>query len=221
MSCSSALNAEIREYERTSTTVLNALLIPVIAGYLDKLARRMRAEHCNPRLLLVQSNGGVCSTETAAQEPVRLLLSGPSGGSAACALLGQVLGEANIVGIDMGGTSFDVSVVRDGRVNLVAQGEIDRMPVRLPMVEIRTIGAGGGSIAKVRPGGRLTVGPRERRLAAGPRLLRQWRHRADGHRRQRRARPARRRELPRRRHAARRAPRLAPPSTTTLPARSA
>ena len=74
----------------------------------------MRAEQCNPRLLLVQSNGGVCSAETAAQEPVRLLLSGPSGGSAACALLGQVLGEANIVGIDMGGTSFDVSVVRDG-----------------------------------------------------------------------------------------------------------
>ena len=168
VSCSSALNAEIREYERTSTTVLNALLIPVIAGYLDKLARRMRAEHCNPRLLLVQSNGGVCSTETAAAEPVRLLLSGPSGGSAACALLGQVLGEANIVGIDMGGTSFDVSVVRDGRVNLVAQGEIDRMPVRLPMVEIRTIGAGGGSIAKVRPGGRLTVGPESAGSRPGP-----------------------------------------------------
>ena len=126
----------------------------------------MRAENCTPRLLLVQSNGGVCSTETAAQEPVRLLLSGPSGGSAACALLSQVLGEANIVGVDMGGTSFDVSVVRDGRVNLVTQGEIDKMPVRLPMVEIRTIGAGGGSIATVRAGGRLTVGPRERRLAA-------------------------------------------------------
>ena len=168
VSCSSALNAEIREYERTSTTVLNALLVPVIAGYLDKLARRMRAERCTPRLLLVQSNGGVCGTETAAVEPVRLLLSGPSGGSAACALLGQVLGEANIVGIDMGGTSFDVSVVRDGRVNLVAQGEIDRMPVRLPMVEIRTIGAGGGSIAKVRPGGRLTVGPESAGSRPGP-----------------------------------------------------
>jgi N-methylhydantoinase A/oxoprolinase/acetone carboxylase beta subunit len=158
VSCSSALNAEIREYERTSTTVLNALLMPVIASYLDKLAHRMRAESCTPRLLLVQSNGGACSTETAAQEPVRLLLSGPSGGSAACVLLSQVLGEANIVGVDMGGTSFDVSVVRDGRVNLVTQGEIDDA-VRLPMVEIRTIGAGGGSIATVRAGGRLTVGP--------------------------------------------------------------
>ena len=168
VSCSSALNAEIREYERTSTTVLNALLMPVIASYLDKLAHRMRAENCTPRLLLVQSNGGVCSTETAAQEPVRLLLSGPSGGSAACELLSQVLGEANIVGVDMGGTSFDVSVVRDGRVNLVTQGEIDKMPVRLPMVEIRTIGAGGGSIATVRAGGRLTVGPESAGSRPGP-----------------------------------------------------
>ena len=128
----------------------------------------MRAEGFHPRLLLVQSNGGVCSAETAAQEPVRLLLSGPSGGSAACALLGPLLGEANIVGIDMGGTSFDVSVVREGRVNLVTQGEIDHLPVRLPMVEIRTIGAGGGSIAAVQPGGRLTCRAGERRLAPGP-----------------------------------------------------
>ena len=128
----------------------------------------MRAGNCTPRLLLVQSNGGVCSAETAAQEPVRLLLSGPSGGSAACALLSQVLGEANIVGVDMGGTSFDVSVVRDGRVNLITQGEIDKMPVRLPMVEIRTIGAGGGSIATVRAGGRLTVGPESAGSRPGP-----------------------------------------------------
>jgi N-methylhydantoinase A/oxoprolinase/acetone carboxylase beta subunit len=168
VSPSSTLNAEIREYERTSTTVLNALLIPVVAGYLDKLNRRMHTEGCLPRLLLVQSNGGVCSAATAAREPVRLLLSGPSGGAAACALLSAALGEANAVGVDMGGTSFDVSVVRDGRVNLAAQGEIDRMPVRLPMVEMRTIGAGGGSIAKVRAGGRLTVGPESAGSRPGP-----------------------------------------------------
>jgi N-methylhydantoinase A len=168
VSCSSTLSPEIREYERTSTTILNALLIPIVSGYLDKLAARMRAEGFNPRLLLVQSNGGVCSAETAAQEPVRLLLSGPSGGSAACALLGRLLGEANIVGIDMGGTSFDVSVVREGRINLITQGEIDQMPVRLPMVEIRTIGAGGGSIAAVQPGGRLQVGPESAGSRPGP-----------------------------------------------------
>jgi N-methylhydantoinase A/oxoprolinase/acetone carboxylase beta subunit len=168
VSPSSALNAEIREYERTSTTVLNALLMPVVAGYLDKLERRMRAEDCQPRLLLVQSNGGVCSAATAAREPVRLLLSGPSGGAAACARISTALGEANAVGVDMGGTSFDVSVVRGGRANLVAQGEIDRMPVRLPMVEMRTIGAGGGSLAKVRAGGRLTVGPESAGSRPGP-----------------------------------------------------
>jgi N-methylhydantoinase A len=168
VSPSSALNAEIREYERTSTTVLNALLMPVVAGYLDQLNRRMQAEGCLPRLLLVQSNGGVCSAATAAREPVRLLLSGPSGGAAACALISQSLGEANVVGVDMGGTSFDVSVVRDGRINVIAQGEIDRMPVRLPMVEMRTIGAGGGSIAKVRAGGRLTVGPESAGSHPGP-----------------------------------------------------
>jgi N-methylhydantoinase A len=168
VSPSSALNGEIREYERASTTVLNALLMPVVAGYLDKLQQRMKAEGCLPRLLLVQSNGGVCSAATASREPVRLLLSGPAGGAAACALLGETLAEANVVGIDMGGTSFDVSVVRDGRVNLIAQGEIDRMPVRLPMVEMRTIGAGGGSIAKVRAGGRLTVGPESAGSRPGP-----------------------------------------------------
>jgi N-methylhydantoinase A len=168
VSCSGTLSAEIREYERTSTTVLNAQLIPVIAGYLEQLTARMQAEGFSPRLLLVQSNGGVCSAATAAQEPVRLLLSGPSGGSAACALLSRVLGEENIVGVDMGGTSFDVSVVRNGRVNLITQGEIDRMPVRLPMVEIRTIGAGGGSLAKVQRGGRLTVGPESAGSRPGP-----------------------------------------------------
>jgi N-methylhydantoinase A len=168
VSCSSGLNAEIREYERTSTTVLNALLIPVMAGYIEKLGARLAAAGCRPRLLLVQSNGGVCSAATAVKEPVRLLLSGPSGGSAACALLSRTLGEGNIVGVDMGGTSFDVSVVRGGKVSLITQGEIDRMPVRLPMVEIRTIGAGGGSVAKVRPSGRLTVGPESAGSRPGP-----------------------------------------------------
>ena len=108
-----------------------------------------------------------------------------------------------MVGVDMGGTSFDVSVVRDGRVNLVTQGEIDKMPVRLPMVEIRTIGAGGGSIATVRAGGRLTVGPESAGSRPGPACYGRGGTRADRHRRQPRARPAGRRRLPRRRHAAR------------------
>lgn len=165
---SSEVSPEIREYERTSTTVLNALLMPVVANYIDRLKHRMAAEAFTPRLLLVQSNGGVCSAETAQREPVRLLLSGPAGGTAAAAFLGRQLGEPNLVGIDMGGTSFDVSVVRDGTVGLVAQGEIDTLPVRLPMVEIRTIGAGGGSLARVLPGGRVAVGPESAGAMPGP-----------------------------------------------------
>jgi N-methylhydantoinase A/oxoprolinase/acetone carboxylase beta subunit len=168
ISCSSDLSPEIREYERTSTTVLNALLMPVVAGYIDKLTRRIDAEGFAPHLLLVQSNGGVCSARTAAREPVRLLLSGPSGGSSASMRIGSMLGIDNLVGIDMGGTSFDVSVIRRGMASLIMQGEVDLMPVRLPMVEIRTIGAGGGSLAKVVPGGRLMVGPESAGARPGP-----------------------------------------------------
>lgn len=168
ISCSSGLSPEIREYERTSTTVLNALLMPVVAGYLEKLTQRIKAEGLTPHILLVQSNGGVCSIEVAQREPARLLLSGPSGGSAASARIGGTLGIDNLVGVDMGGTSFDVSVIYDGQASLIMQGEIDLMPVRLPMVEIRTIGAGGGSIAKVVPGGRLMVGPESAGAFPGP-----------------------------------------------------
>ncbi len=168
ISCSSELSPEIREYERTSTTVLNALLMPVVTSYLEKLTQRIKVEGLSPHVLLVQSNGGVCSVEVAQREPARLLLSGPSGGSSAGARIGRSLGIDNLVGVDMGGTSFDVSVIHDGQASLIMQGEIDLMPVRLPMVEIRTIGAGGGSIAKVLPGGRLTVGPDSAGAHPGP-----------------------------------------------------
>ena len=165
---SSEISPEIREYERSSTTVLNALLMPVVRSYLRRLAERLRGENFAPRLLLVQSNGGVCSAEIAGEQPVRLLLSGPSGGALAALRTAEALAMPELVGIDMGGTSFDVSVVLDGSISLITQGEIDRLPVRLPMVEIRTIGAGGGSIAAVDAGGRLTVGPRSAGARPGP-----------------------------------------------------
>ena len=168
VSCSSEVSPEIREYERSSTTVLNALLQPVVRGYLDQLHRRMEAERFKPRLLIVQSNGGVCSPQTAAREPVRLLLSGPSGGAKAALALTQNTGDRFAVGVDMGGTSFDVSVVREGRIEFVTQSEIDRLPVRVPMVEIRTIGAGGGSIARVANGRQVTVGPESAGAWPGP-----------------------------------------------------
>ncbi|MBL8699068.1 MAG: hydantoinase/oxoprolinase family protein [Alphaproteobacteria bacterium] len=168
VSISSAISPEIREYERSSTTVLNALLTPVVKAYLEKLVARMTEARFEPRLLIVQSNGRVCTPETAAQEPVRLLLSGPSGGALAALHLSRALGEPSLVGVDMGGTSYDVSVVREDRIDLVNQGEIDRLPVRVPMVEIRTIGAGGGSIARVDAGRRLAVGPESAGARPGP-----------------------------------------------------
>lgn len=168
VSISAEVSPEIREFERTSTTVLNALLVPIVRSYLDRLQRRLAESGVSARLLLVQSNGGVCSAAIASQQPVRLLLSGPSGGALAAQLASERLGLPNLVGIDMGGTSFDVCVVGDGRVTSMTQGEIDGLPVRLPMVEIRTIGAGGGSIASVLPGERLIVGPESAGARPGP-----------------------------------------------------
>ncbi len=166
VSLSSEISPEIREYERTSTTVLNALLVPVVKAYLDRLEAKLGEGGFHPLVFLVQSNGGVCSLRMAAEQPARLLLSGPSGGTLAAGRLAGLLARPNLVAVDMGGTSYDVSVVQDGRVSVITQGEIDRLPVRLPMVEMRTIGAGGGSIGAVDAGGRLTVGPR----SAGARL---------------------------------------------------
>jgi N-methylhydantoinase A len=168
VSISSEVGAEIREYERTSTTVLNALLVPVVRGYLALLERRMAERGLTARLLLVQSNGGVCSAAVAAAQPVRLLLSGPSGGALAASRTAAGLGLDSVVGMDMGGTSFDVCVVSGGRVTQMMQGEVDGLPVRLPMVEIRTIGSGGGSIAAVDGTGRFAVGPHSAGARPGP-----------------------------------------------------
>ncbi len=168
VSISADVSPEIREYERSSTTVLNALLVPVVRAYLDRLERRIGEDGFSPAIFLVQSNGGVCSLRTAAEQPARLLLSGPSGGVLAAARIAALIGRPDLVAVDMGGTSFDVSVIRGGRGSVVTQGEIDRLPVRLPMVEMRTIGAGGGSIAAVDAGGRLTVGPRSAGATPGP-----------------------------------------------------
>ena len=168
VSLSSDVSPEIREFERASTTVLNALLAPVASDYLARLGARLRDARLSARLYLVQSNGGVTTPSQAARLPVRLLLSGPSGGAMAAADLSGALGRPDLVAVDMGGTSFDVSVVRGGESTVVTEGEIDGLPVRLPMVEMRTIGAGGGSIAAVAPGGALSVGPASAGADPGP-----------------------------------------------------
>ena len=168
VSLSSEVSPELREYERLSTTVLNALLMPAVRGYLAQLEGRLQQHSMAARLLIVQSNGGVCSAPMAAEQPVRLVLSGPSGGAMAVEQLAARLGMPNLVGIDMGGTSFDVVVVDAGRAAAVTEGSIDGVPVRLPMIEMRTIGTGGGSIAWIDRAGRLRVGPRSAGAQPGP-----------------------------------------------------
>lgn len=123
----------------------------MVKSYLDRLAARLGEGGFRPLVFLVQSNGGVCSLRMAAQQPARLLLSGPSGGTLAAGRLSAPLARPNLVAVDMGGTSDDVSVVQGGRVSVITQGEIDRLPVRLPMVEMRTIGAGGGRSPRSMP----------------------------------------------------------------------
>ncbi|MFK7966415.1 MAG: hydantoinase/oxoprolinase family protein [Burkholderiaceae bacterium] len=158
---------EIREFERVSTTVLNALLRPVISGYLERVSSRLEGADISAALYLVQSNGGLATPADAAALPAKLLLSGPAGGAMAMAALAQRHDIGNLVGFDMGGTSSDISVVREGRIGETAESSIDGLPVRLPMVEVRTIGAGGGSLARVESGA-LRVGPQSAGAQPGP-----------------------------------------------------
>lgn len=168
VSLSSTVSPEIREFERTSTTALNALLMPVVGRYLERLRARMADAGFAAPVYLVQSNGGVTTPEIAAEQPARLLLSGPSGGALAAETIARNLNKPNLIAVDMGGTSFDVSIVHGGRTRIVTQGEVDDCPVRLPMVEIRTIGAGGGSIAWTDAAGSLQVGPQSAGADPGP-----------------------------------------------------
>jgi N-methylhydantoinase A len=166
---SSDILPEIREFERTSTTTLNAYLQPIVAGYLHKLEQALCDDGFAGQVLIVQSNGGVMTVERSRQFPIRTALSGPAAGVIASAYIAGEAGFANVITCDMGGTSFDVSLVADGQSALAAQSNIDfGMTVRTPMIEITTIGAGGGSIAWVDRGGMLQVGPESAGSDPGP-----------------------------------------------------
>lgn len=160
---------EIREFERSSTAALNAYLQPPVGRYLARLEQALGEAKSPAQVLIVQSNGGVMSVETARKVPVRTALSGPAAGVTAAAHIGSVAGYPNLITCDMGGTSFDVSLVVAGESALAAQTSIDfGLVVRSPMIEIITIGAGGGSIARVDAGGLLQVGPESAGSDPGP-----------------------------------------------------
>ena len=169
VSASSEILPEIREFERFSTTALNAYLQPEISGYLARLDTALKDGGFAGEFMIVQSNGGVMEVGTAAQLPVRTALSGPAAGVIAAGYIAQAAGFPDVITGDMGGTSFDVSLIAKGQSMLSPQTSIDfGMVVRSPMIEITTIGAGGGSIAWVDKGGLLNIGPESAGSTPGP-----------------------------------------------------
>jgi N-methylhydantoinase A len=161
--------SEIREFERSSTAALNAYLQPVVGSYLGKLETALAQQGFGGQFHIVQSNGGIMSTATARRLPVRTALSGPAAGVVAGAAIAKAAGFDNLITCDLGGTSFDVSVIARGKAAVTAQTTIDfGLVIRTPMIEIATIGAGGGSIASVDRGGLLQVGPESAGSVPGP-----------------------------------------------------
>ena len=160
---------EIREFERASTGALNAYLQPVVSSYMDRLDAGLLERGFDGDLLIVQSNGGVMSVDTARRYPVRTALSGPAAGVRASQAIAGAAGLTEIITCDLGGTSFDVSLISGGEAALAAQTSIDfGLVIRTPMIEITTIGAGGGSIASIDAGGLLQVGPESAGSSPGP-----------------------------------------------------
>jgi len=166
---SSDILPEIREFERTSTTAINAVLQPVVGSYLSALDSRLRDRKFTGELLIVQSNGGVMGLDQAREMPVRTALSGPAAGVIAAAHIAAEAGFPDVITGDVGGTSFDVSLIAGGIPSTSAQSTLDfGLVVRTPMIEIATIGAGGGSIARVDAAGLLQVGPESAGSTPGP-----------------------------------------------------
>lgn len=165
---SSALLPEFREFERTSTTVANAYLLPKVKSYMTSLSRSFESRGGGPdRVSIMQSSGGVISPGQAGDEPVRILLSGPAGGVVGAHSISRLMGFGKVLTYDMGGTSTDVAL-SDGSPGFTTETSIDGVPVKIPMIDVITIGAGGGSIAYIDTGGALKVGPRSAGADPGP-----------------------------------------------------
>jgi N-methylhydantoinase A len=165
---SSEVNPEIYEYERTSTTVINAMLGPRVGTYIREFETSMREEAIGGDILFMQSNGGLAKPDAVAARPVSLLESGPAGGVTAAAKLCERLGLPNAITGDMGGTTFDVSLIRNYRAETRTGGLLHSYAVRFPTIDIESIGAGGGSIAWIDAGGGVHVGPQSAGADPGP-----------------------------------------------------
>jgi N-methylhydantoinase A len=176
-SLSSEVLPEIREYERTSTTVANIYVKPVVARYLDRMQASLRRLHVPGALFLMLSSGGIGTCDTAARFPIRLVESGPAAGALAAALIGELSGIAQVFAFDMGGTTAKTCLIDDGIPAITTDFEVDRvyqykkgsgLPVRVPVIEMVEIGAGGGSLARIDAMELLKVGPQSAGAVPGP-----------------------------------------------------
>ena len=168
VSLSSEIQPEFREYERFSTTVLNAYLQPLVGRYMNTLADALHKPGRDVKIGISQSSGGLMSIERAVSVPIRTALSGPAAGVNGAIALGQLSGHNDLITFDMGGTSTDVCLVRAGKAEMAYSRNVADFPVRLPMIDIHTVGAGGGSIAFLDKDGLLKVGPRSAGASPGP-----------------------------------------------------
>lgn len=157
----------VREFERSLTTVLNATVMPGVTTYVGRLEKRLDDEKVAAPLLLMQSNGGVAGAATIRQAPALTALSGPAAGVVGARAVAAACGIRDIITVDIGGTSADICLIKDGRIGLTQHGKVGEWPLPLPMVDMVTIGAGGGSIAKVSDH-TLTVGPQSAGAMPGP-----------------------------------------------------
>jgi N-methylhydantoinase A len=164
LSVSHRILPEYREFERTSTVAINAYLQPLMGTYLGRLGRHVAAR----RLRVMQSSGGSISARAAAEEPVRTILSGPAGGVVGATHAARAAGFDDVITFDMGGTSTDVALCAGGRLRLTNEASVAGLPVAVPVLDIHTVGAGGGSIARVDAGGSLRVGPQSAGAVPGP-----------------------------------------------------
>jgi N-methylhydantoinase A len=158
---------EWREYERASSAVMNAYIAPKVGGYLGSLEDQLGGLDVPATLHVMQSNGGITTARKARQQPIQTLLSGPVGGTIGGAALSRLADRPNLICVDMGGTSFDMSLIVDGSPSVSTETELEGLPVLMPLIDIHTIGAGGGSLAWLEAGG-LRVGPQSAGADPGP-----------------------------------------------------
>lgn len=168
VSLSSQIAPEFREYERSSTTVINAYLQPIMVRYLDRLVQQLQERYGSVDLRIMQASGGSMTGDVARNHAVHTINSGPAGGVVAGSHIGRLVGDTQLVSVDMGGTSFDIGVIDQGQPRVHSEGEFEGYPVKIPMVDVHAIGAGGGSIAWIDQGGALNVGPMSAGADPGP-----------------------------------------------------